>query len=167
MKRFGVLLILILAFCGLSDSAYIAQNEAHHVPLLCNVTNLSDCNIVATSPYSRLFGVSVAGYGIIFYGIIFILAALELVLFNRFLRRALQGISLIGVLVSLYFTSIEIFVIHSLCIFCVASTIIVLLAFIFAMFIEPIRWNMKHKPPLQSAASPLPPPAHLPMPPTQ
>lgn len=160
MKRAGVVLIVILAFCGLSDSAYIAQNEANNAPLLCNIENISGCNIVAASQYSYIFGISVAEYGVIFYGIIFILAALELVLFNRFLRRMLQAISLIGVTASAYLTFLEFFVIKALCIFCLASAIISLFVLIAASFIEPIRRIIQQKPLVP------PPPQHFSMPPS-
>lgn len=139
MKRAGIVAILVLAFCGLADSAYIAQTEAVNAPLICDVTDLSGCNIVATSPYAYLFGISIATYGVFFYGVIFILAALELVLPNRIVRRILQGVALIGVTASLYFSYLEFFVIKALCIFCIASAIIAFFILFFASFIEPIK----------------------------
>ena len=147
MKRAGVACILFLAFAGLADSAYIAQHEVSGTPLLCNINNLSGCNIVATSPYSHLFGIPLAVYGIVFYGIIFVLAALELVIFDRLLRRFLQGMAFIGVIASLYFTLIQVFVIGALCVYCLASAGIALLMMIFATVIEPVRGTAKHIPP--------------------
>jgi len=151
MKRAGVVSILILAFCGLSDSVYLAQNEVSGAPLLCSVENLSGCNIVAASQYAHLFGIPLAEYGAIFYALIFIVAALELVFFDQLLRRVLQALSLVGILVSLYLTGIEMFVIHAWCIYCIASALISLLIFVFSCLIEPMRKNKK--------------PQHLPMPP--
>jgi len=142
MKRIGVVCILILAFLGLADSIYLAQNEVNNTPLICTVANLSDCNIVATSQYSRIFGIPLAEFGVAFFSIVFILAALELVLFNRLLRRILQGISLIGIAASIYFSFVEIFVIHALCIYCIVSAFITLLIFISACFIEQVRKNV-------------------------
>lgn len=162
MQRMGVVLILILAFCGIADSAYIAQHELSGTPLICNVQNLTGCNIVASSPYSHLFGVSIAEYGILFYGILFALAALELVLFDRILRRVLQGISLVGVLASAYFTFIEIFRIDAFCIYCLASALIALLTLILASLIEPLRTSARP----QAPVPPAPTTPSLPMPPT-
>ena len=160
MKRVGVTLILILAFCGLADSAYLTQHELSGTPLLCNIQNLSGCNIVASSQYSHVFGIPLAEFGMLFYGIIFVLAALELVIFDQILRRLLQGISLIGVVFSLYFTLIQVFVIHAFCIYCFASALIALLILFFASLIEPIR-----KQPVQ-AALPVGESPHFPMSPT-
>jgi len=142
MKRAGVVCIVVLAFFGLADSIYLAQNEISNTPLICTVQNLSDCNIVATSQYSRIFGIPLAEFGVAFFSIVFILSALELFLFNRILRRILQMISLVGVVASLYFSFIEIFVIHALCIYCLASAGITLFILISASVIEPVRKNV-------------------------
>lgn len=159
MKRIGVIGILLLAFLGLADSAYLAQSEASGIPLICNIQNLTGCNIVANSGYSHLFGVSLAEYGILFYGILFVLAALELVLFDQLLRRMLQVASLAGVIASLYFTGVQIFLIGALCVYCLASAVIVLLIFILATLVEPIRMRIRQSGPAT------PPSPHLPMPP--
>lgn len=154
MKRIGVVGILLLAFAGLANSIYLAQHEKDGTPLICDVQNLSGCNIVAASPYSRLFGITLGEYGVLFYGILFILAALELVLFDRLLRRVLQGISLVGIIASLYFTGLQLFVIGAFCIYCSASAIIALLIFILASFIEPLRKKEEQNhPPLASESS--------------
>lgn len=159
MKRVGVIFILILAFCGLADSAYIAQHEASGTPLLCNIQNFSNCNVVAASQYSHLFGVPLADYGIMFYSIVFILAALEIVIFDQLLRRMLQIASLLGLLSSLYFVFVQMFFIGAFCIYCSVSGLITLLVFILASLIEPIRVRLTTQP-----SVPQPPP-HLRMPP--
>ena len=165
MKRIGVVAILFLAFCGLADSAYLAEHEINGTPLICNIQNLSGCNIVADSTYSHVFGVPLAEFGVLFYGILLVLAALELVLFDKLLRRVLQGFSLIGVISSLYFTTIQIFFIGAFCIYCTTSALIALIILVLATFIEPIRRRTQHEPLLVQSTPPLPPP-HLTMPPS-
>ena len=154
MKRFGVVLILFLAFCGLADSAYLAKNEVAGTPLTCTVQGLTDCDAVATSSYARVFGVPIAEYGMLFYGALFVLAALELVLFERLLRRVLRALALVGVLASLYFIFVQVVFIKALCIYCDVSAVITLIIFIFTLLIEPVKRRVP--PPL---------PRHLPMPP--
>ncbi|MFA5744901.1 MAG: vitamin K epoxide reductase family protein [Candidatus Paceibacterota bacterium] len=160
MKRTGVICIVFLAFFGLVDSIYLAQNEITNTPLICTVENLSDCNIVATSQYSRLFGIPLAEFGVAFFSIIFILAILELFVSNRLLRRFIQGCSIVGVASSVYFTFIEIFIIHALCIYCLVSAFITLLIFISASFIQPIRKSEQENPPTPPSVPP-----HFSMPP--
>ena len=178
MKRIGVVFILILAFFGLADSIYLAQHAISGTPLLCNIQNLDGCNVVANSSYSYLFGIPLSEYGVLFYSILFVLAALELVLFDRLLRRVLQGISLVCLLGSVYFTTLQIFFIGAFCIYCTTSAIITLIIFILATLIEPIRNRDERIPPAGGAerevtpfvenrpAPPVPPAAsHLSMPP--
>ncbi|HET9641576.1 MAG TPA: vitamin K epoxide reductase family protein [Candidatus Paceibacterota bacterium] len=131
--------ILILSFFGVADATYLAQHALSNTPLLCNVENLSGCNIVASSQYSRLFGIPLAVYGVAFYGILFVLSALELVIFDRLLRRILQGVAALGFLSSLYFVSVQIFLIGAFCIYCFASATISLAILGSATAIEPLR----------------------------
>jgi len=137
-KRLGVVAILLLAFFGLADSLYITQHAESGTPLICNVQNLSECNVVAASQYSRVFGIPLAEFGVAFYTVLFVLAALELVLFDQLLRRLLQGMAVIGVVFSLYFTYLQMFVINAFCIYCFASALITLGVLIFASIIEPL-----------------------------
>lgn len=147
MKRFGVICILVLAFFGLADSAYLAQHEASGTPLLCNIQNFSGCNVVAASQYSHIFGIPLAEFGVLFYSIVFVLAALELVIFDRLLRRVLQVAALIGVAASLYFTLVQIFFIGAFCIYCLASALITVFILILASLIEPVGRNIRPVPP--------------------
>lgn len=161
MKRFGVICILVLAFFGLADSAYLAEHEVSNTPLLCNIQNLSGCNVVAASQYSHIFGIPLAEFGVLFYSIVFVLAALELVIFDRLLRRVLQVAALIGVAASLYFTLVQIFFIGAFCIYCLASALITVFILILASLIEPVGRNIRPAPP----ASPPSSPPHFSMPP--
>lgn len=160
MKRWGVVGILILAFCGLANSMYLAQHKASGTPLICQ--SLSGCNVVANSQYAYLFGIPIAEFGVLFYGLLFVLAALEFVLFNQLVRRVLQGVALIGVLASLYFILVQIFYIGAFCIYCSVSAVISVLVLVLASFIEPMRTRFKKHSP---APSPAVPPRSLSMPP--
>lgn len=157
MKRVGVVLILIFAFFGIADSTYLTQSELSGTPLLCNIQNISGCNVVAGSQYSHIFGIPLAEFGLLFYSVLFVLAALELVIFDQLLRRALQVISLVGLVSSVYFTFLQAFVIGAFCIYCLASALITLFIFIFASLIEPIRRRARSVPPSASPPLSMPP----------
>lgn len=143
MKRWWIAPLLLLAFLGLADDFYLAQHEADGTPLICTVQNLTDCNAVVNSQYSHLFGIPLSELGIVFFGFIFIVSALEWVLLNRMLRRLLQVSALVGAFASLIFVLLQVFVIKALCIYCLASAAISFLVFIVAGFIEPIRLRPK------------------------
>ena len=156
MKRIGVALILLLAFFGLADSVYLAQHAQQGTPLICNIQNLSGCNTVASSEYSRVFGIPIAHLGVIFYTLLFVFAALEWVLFDRVLRRVLQVMAVVGIAVSAYSTIVQMFYIKAYCIYCLASALITVFIFVLATLIEPIR----------KKADPPQAPPQLSMPPT-
>lgn len=164
MKRIAVVAILILAFCGLADSAYLAKHVVSGAPVLCNIEGLSDCTTVIDSRYSDLFGIPLAIIGVFFYGVLFILAALELFLFDAFLRRLLQVGALVGIIASLYFMFLQAFVIRALCAYCLASALITVFILIFAGLIEPVKVR-RSVPKLRSLIDDSPVSPHLPMPP--
>lgn len=138
-KRVGVLLILLFAFAGLADSAYLAEHESAGAPLICDIAHFSGCNVVAESPYSKVFGIPVAEYGILFYAIVFATCMLELILFDRILRKSIQWLAVFGVLASLYFVFVQVFIIEALCIYCLASAALSLAIGGVAGLLEPIR----------------------------
>jgi uncharacterized membrane protein len=153
MKRAGVVCILVLAFFGIAVSAYLSQHETNGDPLLCDIQNLSGCNLVVSSPYSHILGVSLADFGFLFYTILFVLAAFELVLFNQLIRHTLQGFALIGISASLYSIYTQVFLVRALCIYCLASAAITLLVLIFASMIEPVWKKRIQSPALPTAAA--------------
>lgn len=147
MKRFAAILILLLAFCGLADSAYVAQAVLSGVSLICNANNLYNCVTVAHSSSAYLFGIPLAEYGVLFYGVLFTLAALELVLFDRILRRALQWLSFAGVLAAIWFSFIQVWFVGVFCTYCAISGVITILVLVGASLLEPLRTHTKVPPP--------------------
>ena len=138
MQRASVALILALAFCGIAVSAYLAGHEASGTPLICNVEGLSDCNTVVASEYSHLWGISLASYGLLFYTMLFVLAAFELVLANQVLRRLLQLFALAGIAASLYSVYTQLFIIHARCVYCFISAVLTVLILLLASVVEPL-----------------------------
>lgn len=114
-------IILVLAFLGLADSWYLAQAALTDTALSCGVEGLDQCNVVAQSEYSRLFGIPLALYGVAFYVFIFVLAAAMLAVARPLLTRALFWASVLGFFASVYFLYVQIFLIEALCIYCLAS----------------------------------------------
>lgn len=119
-----VWIILVLAFLGIADSWYLAQSAMTGAPLVCDIGSLDGCNTVAQSEYSRVFGIPLALYGVGFYGFIFVLGAFLLT--NNVRRFYLGAVALsgAGVVASLYFLYLQLFVIKATCIYCLASLVI-------------------------------------------
>jgi len=117
-----IALILALSFLGIADSWYLYQSAVTDTALSCDLgSGLDGCNIVAQSPYSQLFDIPLALYGVGFFALMFVLAALLYVVPARRLYQALLTFSLVGVVASAIFVGIQIFLIKALCIYCIAS----------------------------------------------
>ena len=133
MNRNTLLLILgILTLLGLADAAYLSAHALASTPLVCDIQGLSDCNVVAGSPYSRFLGIPLAVYGLAFYGSALVLIAYLRYRPSRLITHALLTVASLGAAASLYFLYLQIWVIKALCVYCLASAVVSLLLFALA-----------------------------------
>jgi len=123
-RTFLVTLLLVLAFLGIADSWYLAQSALDGAQLVCNIASLNGCNVVAQSEYSRVFGIPLAMFGVVFYGLLFVAASIMLTVPTRLLYRSALILGILGALASFYFLYLQLVVIKALCIYCVASLVI-------------------------------------------
>ena len=115
----------VLAAAGLLISIYLSWVHFEGVPPVC-VGGGGGCETVQSSRYATILGVPVAVLGIIGYAGLLISAVLrgEAGIYLGFL------FALVGTLFSAYLTYLEIFVIHAICQWCVASAAIMVAALI-------------------------------------
>lgn len=124
--KWGILLSVI---GGLAVITYLTFVEARGGPVACGPSG--GCDTVQHSKYATLFGVLKVGYlGLI--GYIGILAAwLVWQIGPESLKKlsvlALWGMSVFGVLFSIYLTFLEPFVIGATCMWCISSAVLMLL----------------------------------------
>jgi uncharacterized membrane protein len=123
------LAFVVLTLIGLGVAGYLAYVETQAVAAVCGP--IGDCNAVQSSEHARLFGVLPIGVlGVIGYALI-----LSAWLWGRLRsdRVALAaplivfGLTVFGVLFSLYLTLLEPFVIKAVCIWCLTSAVIMTL----------------------------------------
>lgn len=118
---------ILLAFLGLLDSVYLVWVKYTGAYALCGP--IGNCESVNTSQYSEIFGIPISLLGAGAYAIMIVLLLLE----NRsqfwaeFSSMIVFGISLIGVLYSIYLTYIEVVVLKEICPYCVISAIILVI----------------------------------------
>jgi uncharacterized membrane protein len=126
-------LTFTLACLGVLDATYLLIYKLTNNPSLC--LGSGGCHNVNFSPYSEIGGIPVSVFGMVAFIVIVVILLLEprvkIVQDNGSL--AIFGISLAGVAFSAYLTWLEIYVIHAICPFCVASAIIISLIFILAI----------------------------------
>jgi len=117
---------VLLALVGLLVATYLWLYKIGVVgELTCGT---GSCETVQASRYAELLGVPVALYGVAGYGALFAVGLAGLDprrATNLRLTRLLAALATAGVLFSLYLTAIELFVLHAICRWCVASAVII------------------------------------------
>jgi uncharacterized membrane protein len=116
-----VLAIAAIAFLGMVDTFYISIKRGGP-PIPCHVT--SGCNDVLTSRFSTLAGIPISWFGLAFYLAVFSCAVFELTGSANLVRLVFWP-ALLGFLISLSLTSIQAFVLHAYCEYCLMSALFV------------------------------------------
>ncbi len=139
-KDKSLLIIWITAVIGLLDSLYLSYVKITSTPIYCT-PGLGDCAAVNNSPWSELMGIPVAYLGAAAFGAILLILVLQQA--SKWIGRnhnfILFGISFTGFLFSLYLTFIELFVLKTVCQWCVLSAISITVIMIAVI----IRLNLK------------------------
>jgi uncharacterized membrane protein len=123
-----------LSSLGILVSGYLTWTHFTNTSILCIGSN--GCDIVQQSVYSTIQGLPVALFGVLGYAVILALLLVQ----DKgehgtsYAPLAIFGLTLIGVAYSAYLTYLELFVIHSLCEYCVASAIIMVALFGIAVY---------------------------------
>ncbi|MDP3958122.1 MAG: vitamin K epoxide reductase family protein [bacterium] len=129
-----LIIIAIAALFGIADSAYLSYAALRDLPLPC--TLLDGCNEVARSPYSKVFGVPLALYGLLFYAAVGGLALAALASPRRVLLSLIKFFALLGFLLSIYFTYLQAVKINAFCIYCLASAAFATIIFACSLFLK-------------------------------
>lgn len=102
----------------------------------CNISAAVNCDSVAASQWAELFGFPVAGFGLIYYVLIFVFAlvALNSNIVHRYSSAAsLLSVSFFGLLYSIYLLIISHFVIGSLCLMCLGMDLVNFALFVLSL----------------------------------
>lgn len=139
-KNLIVWIMLALSIIGFINATYLAIKVMIGGPIVCYV--FSGCDIVTQSSYSKLFGVPFSAIGSLFYAAMIIVITYYL---QRQTKRARIGVicgGLFGGLFSLYFFSLQAFVIDAWCFYCVISgTIGTINALLAAYLVRSVIWE--------------------------
>ena len=130
------IIIGLLSFFGLIDASYLAAK--HYSGTIPPCAIVKGCEAVTTSQYATISlpavegGVSVALLGAIYYLIVLIISIAIIETKNDSLKKFLAGFSAIGLLASIWFISLQLFVIKALCLYCLVSAFTSISIFILA-----------------------------------
>ena len=125
--------LIVTSFVGFLDASYLTIAHYTGLALRCSVFN--GCEQVTTSKYSVLLGIPVALLGMGYY-----LAILLATLFyfdsrKAFLPRYIAWATCAGILASIWFVVLQLFIIKAICQYCMISAITSTLLFIFGIII--------------------------------
>lgn len=120
--------LLIVSFLGLVVAGYLTITYASNAPVAC--ISGEGCLVAQLSPYSSFMGIQTPIYGLIYYFALGIIAALWSEDNRKKLQLPLAVLTSAGLGVSLLLSSIEAFVLHAWCSWCVASALLTIIAFI-------------------------------------
>jgi uncharacterized membrane protein len=122
-------LVPLGALVGLAVAAYLSSTEMAQSEAVCGL--VGDCNAVQQSLYARLFGVLPIGilgvFGYLSILLAWLLSRIGHARLATLAQAGLRGLVLFGVLLSIYLTFLEPFVIGATCIWCLTSAVIMLL----------------------------------------
>jgi uncharacterized membrane protein len=119
----------VLAVIGIGIAVYMTFVETTQAAAICGP--IGDCNSVQKSAYATLFGFLPVGVlGLLGYSTILIVWIVQRFLsvdWRRIAWLLLWGLSVFGVLFSIYLTFLEPFVIGATCVWCISSAIVMTL----------------------------------------
>lgn len=144
--KFLYLTFLPVSFLGFLDASYLTVKHFAGTPLPCSI--LHGCEEVTRSQYSMIGGIPVALLGAIYYMMIFVLTSLYLRNRKKFFSKSVEEINgrgdeilkfvtyltIVGLLASLWFIYLQLFVIKEICLYCMFSALTSILLFLFSVF---------------------------------
>jgi uncharacterized membrane protein len=119
-----------LAFIGVVDSLYLTFVKYTGQYSLCGA--IGDCESVNSSKYSEFAGIPIALLGAGAYLLIVLLLLVEnrSSLLREYIPILVFGLTLVGVLYSIYLTYLEIAVLKAICPYCALSAVILVVLFV-------------------------------------
>lgn len=125
---------IVITVIGLAVSIYMTIFKLTGNETMC-IGN-GGCSVVNESPYSSIYDIPVAAFGVGGYLAILVVFILEKKAGSFFKQNATMvnfGLTLIGFLFTLYLIYLEIFVIKALCPFCLTSQIAMTILFVISV----------------------------------
>lgn len=118
--RRGILAaFLCISAIGFADAVYLTITFLTNSPIACG--RFGGCDAVAGSGYATIFGAPVAMLGAMYYLLVLVLSLLYLDTKKMLFLTLAALLTPIGFLASIYFVSLQLFVINAICVYCMVS----------------------------------------------
>jgi uncharacterized membrane protein len=124
-------IIWITSLIGLATAGYLLYVKVFNAPIYCT-PGLGDCATVNSSRWSEIWGIPVAFFGFLSYLALLFLVFFgpKIALLKKYFGYLIFGIGLFGFVFSLYLTYIEVFVLKTICQWCLLSALCMTVIFI-------------------------------------
>jgi len=110
---------LVFSAIGFIDATYLTMKHFLGGPILCG--DSGGCDAVTTSVYSTIFGIPVALLGTLFYLSVFLLTIVYIDKRKEEILRLVSWFTWAGLIASVYFVALQLFVIGEICRYCMGS----------------------------------------------
>ncbi len=131
MKHVKIILALLI-LAEIILSGYLVYTD-YKGSGICLVTTDSTCNAVQDSIYGQLFGVKLTVFGVIAFSILLVTYLLSHP--HKIFEKIFFIFALIGALFSIYFLSLQFFVLNKICSSCVIIDNLMIAIFALGLFI--------------------------------
>lgn len=124
--------IFILSLIGFAVSAFLAYEYSQTGPIACPIGG-GGCEAVRKSNYSKLAGIDLPIFGLMFY---FTLASLTIFLtqqFDKLINKVRILVAFSGFVFGIYLIYLEAFVIKAWCFWCLSSFVVSVLIFLLCL----------------------------------
>ncbi len=125
---------IVIGFLGFLDATFLTAE--HYLGSLLNCPLFGDCEKVTTSPYAVIGGIPVALMGATYYLAIFVLGIAYFDAGRARILKFTANLTPLGLIASLWFLYLQIFVIKALCFYCLISAITSTLLFILGLILR-------------------------------
>ncbi len=125
---------VIIGFLGFLDATFLTAE--HYLGPLLGCPIFSGCDKVLISPYSAVGSIPVALFGAIYYLAIFILSIAYLDTGRVRILKFAANLTPLGLIASLWFLYLQLFVIKALCFYCIISLITSILLFVLGLLMR-------------------------------
>ena len=118
LPKWALIILFSAAIIGFADSAFLT---AEHVRGVVPPCSNNGCDTVLTSEYASIGDVPLAAFGMAYYGLVLVLLIAYLDVGDRKLIHALAWLVSAGMLMTLYFIAVQLFILDAICPYCMVS----------------------------------------------
>jgi len=127
------ILTAIIAIIGVFNAGYLSWVAVTGAAPTCFLN--SGCDVVAASPFSKVFDIPLASFGVFFYAMIFGFSLWKVLVPATPVLRYLLPLASLGFLLSLYFLYLQAFVIGAYCEYCLFSLFDATVIFLVSLYL--------------------------------